>query len=148
MEIDRDGVEILDRRECLRLLGGAGLGRIAVTSGALPMVVPVGYAMDGETIVVETGRGTPLEFATAGAVVGFEVDNLGERGHSGWTVMVTGVAEEVDNLPEIERLRLLLPAWRDGGGERVVRISSELISGRRSHWRDRHSHRRAVARRS
>ena len=57
MEIDRDGLEVLDRAECFRLLDGGGLGRIAVTSGALPLVMPVAYVMDGETIIVATGRG-------------------------------------------------------------------------------------------
>src|SRR5687767_3294388 len=115
MEIDRDGLEVLDRSECLRLLAGNGLGRIAVTSGALPLVLPVGYVMDGDTIVAETGRGTALEFATAGAVVGFQVDNLHENGHSGWTVMVTGIAEELRDAVDLERLRQHFPdRWIDG----------------------------------
>jgi len=147
MEIDRDGLEVLDRAECFRLLDGGGLGRIAVTSGALPLVMPVAYVMDGETIIVATGRGTPLGFATAGAVVGFEVDNLHEHGHSGWTVMVTGVAAEVSDPVEARRLQSLLADGRDDEDERLVRISSELISGRRTHRRHRHARSRAAARR-
>jgi nitroimidazol reductase NimA-like FMN-containing flavoprotein (pyridoxamine 5'-phosphate oxidase superfamily) len=146
MKIDRDGLEVLGRNECLRLLGEAGLGRMAVTSGALPVVLPVGYAMDGESIVVETGRGTTLDFGTTGSVVAFEVDNLHEQGHCGWAVMVTGVAQEVDGGPEIERLRRLLADGDDEGGERLVRISSELISGRRTHRAHRHTRSRAAAR--
>jgi nitroimidazol reductase NimA-like FMN-containing flavoprotein (pyridoxamine 5'-phosphate oxidase superfamily) len=146
MEIDREGLEVLDRQECFRLLDHSGLGRIAVTSGALPMVFPVGYAMDGETIVCETGRGTPLEFATTGAVVGFEVDNLHELRHSGWTVMVTGVAEEVADNGEVARLRRLLPDRRSDGDERIVRISCEIVSGRRTHRHQRHGRSRPVRR--
>jgi nitroimidazol reductase NimA-like FMN-containing flavoprotein (pyridoxamine 5'-phosphate oxidase superfamily) len=148
MEIDRDGLEVLDRAECLRLLGGAAVGRIAGTSGALPVVLPVGYALDGESIVLETGRGTTLDFATSGAVVAFEVDNLHERGHSGWTVMVTGVAEEVQDDEEIDRLRHLLHDDYDGRAGRFVRISSELVSGRRAHRAHRHARSRAAARAS
>lgn len=149
MEIDRDGLEVLDRAECLRLLEGRIVGRIAGTFGALPVVVPVRYAMDGESIVLETGRSTTLGFATAGAVVAFEVDNLHEHGHSGWTVMVTGVAEEIPDGPELERLRSLLPDEtdeRDERHERFVRVSSELVSGRRTHRAHRHSRSRAAAR--
>jgi uncharacterized protein len=146
MRIDRDGLEVLDRNECLRLIDGTGLGRIAVTSGALPLVLPVPYLMDGETIVVETGRGTALEFATAGAVVGFEVDNLHENGHSGWTVMITGVAEEVRDSADLERLRQQCPKEWVRGDERLIRISCELVSGRRSHRRHRHTRSRAAAR--
>lgn len=132
MEIDRDGVEVLDRTECLRLLHGAVLGRIAGTSGALPVVLPVSYALDGDSIIVETGRGTTLDFATNGSVVAFQVDNLHEHGHSGWTVMVTGVAEEVQDRPEVARLRGLFHEGRAAHDERLILISSELVSGRRT----------------
>jgi uncharacterized protein len=146
MEIDRDGLEVLDRAECLRLLDGGAVGRIAGTSGALPVVFAVGYALDGESIVFETGRGTTLDFATSGSVVAFEVDNLHERGHSGWTVMVTGVAEEVDDNDEVERLRRLLHGDAGDHDHRFVRISSELISGRRTHRAHHHARSRAAAR--
>jgi uncharacterized protein len=146
MEIDRDGLEVLDRAECLRLLNGAGMGRIAGTSGALPVVLPVGYALDGDSIVVETGRGTTLDFATSGSVVAFEVDNLHERGHCGWTVMVTGVAREVHDAFEVDRLRTLLHHAPGDYDQRFVRISSELISGRRTHRTHRHARSRAAAR--
>lgn len=146
MEIDRDGLEVLDRRECLRLLDRTGLGRIAVTSGALPVVLPVDYTMDGESIVIETGRGTTLDFGTTGSVVAFEVDNLHAHGHRGWTVMVTGVAEEVHDGLEVERLRRLLDNERRYGDERFIRISSELISGHRTHRAHRHARSRAGGR--
>jgi nitroimidazol reductase NimA-like FMN-containing flavoprotein (pyridoxamine 5'-phosphate oxidase superfamily) len=146
MEIDRDGLEVLDRAECLRLLAGAAVGRIAGTSGALPVVLPVGFALDGDCIVVETGRGTTLDSATSDSVVAFEVDNLHERGHSGWTVMVTGVAEEVTDEGEISRLRRLLRCAGEWREERFVRISSEIVSGRRAHRTHRHARSRAAAR--
>jgi uncharacterized protein len=148
MEIDRNGFEVLDRSECFRLLDGAGVGRIAVTSASLPLVLPLSYVMDDDTIVVETGRGNALEFATAGAVVGFEVDNLHEHGHSSWTVMVTGVAREVQDRGEIDHLRPLLPGrpGADDGDERFVRISSELVTGRRTDRRPRYTRTRATAR--
>jgi uncharacterized protein len=152
MEIDRDGLEVLDRAECLRLLEGRSVGRIAGTMGALPVVVPVEYAMDGESIVLETGRSPALGFASGGTVLAFEVDNLHEQGHSGWTVMVTGVAEEIADACAIERLRRLLPDEpderdeADGRVEHFVRISSEIVSGRRTHRARRHSRSRAAAR--
>jgi nitroimidazol reductase NimA-like FMN-containing flavoprotein (pyridoxamine 5'-phosphate oxidase superfamily) len=146
MEIDRDGLEVLDRTECLRLLEGSNVGRVAGTCGALPVVVPVAYAMDGDSIVVESRRGTTPAFACGGEVVAFEVDNLHEHGHSGWTVMVTGVAEVVEDVREVARLRQLCrndsPSW----DKRFIRISSELVSGRRTHRSHRHVRSRAAAR--
>ena len=146
MEIDRDGLEVLERAECLRLLDSAAVGRIGTSSGALPVVLPLRYALDGDSIVVETGRGTTLDFATTGSVVAFEVDNLHERGHCGWTVMVTGVAEEIHDDGEVARVCRLLPEDPDGLDRRFVRISSELVSGRRTHRTHRHSRSRAAAR--
>jgi nitroimidazol reductase NimA-like FMN-containing flavoprotein (pyridoxamine 5'-phosphate oxidase superfamily) len=146
MDIDRDGFEVLNRAECLRLIDGAAVGRIAGSSGALPVVLPVGYALDGDSIVIDTGRGTTLEFATNDSVVAFEVDNLHERGHAGWTVMVTGVAEEVVDADEVERLRHRLRMDRDAPEQRFVRISTELVSGRRAHRTHRHARSRAAAR--
>lgn len=40
MEMDRNGLEVLDRPWCLRLLQGATLGRVGMTMGALPVVRP------------------------------------------------------------------------------------------------------------
>jgi nitroimidazol reductase NimA-like FMN-containing flavoprotein (pyridoxamine 5'-phosphate oxidase superfamily) len=147
MDIDRDGFEVLDRAECLRLIDGEAVGRIAGSSGALPVVLPVGYALDGDSIVIDTGRGTTLESATNDSVVvAFEVDNLHERGHAGWTVMVTGVAEEVVGADEVERLRHRLRMDGDAPEQRFVRISTELVSGRRAHRTHRHARSRAAAR--
>src|SRR4051794_21859518 len=146
MDIDRDGLEVLDRAECLRLLGGAAVGRIAGTSGALPVVLPLRYALDGDSIVFETGLGSTIDFISSGSVVAFEVDNLHERGHSSWTVMVTGVAQLVSDDCEVERLGRLLyddPAAEDG---QFLRISLELVSGRRTHRTHRHARSRAAAR--
>jgi nitroimidazol reductase NimA-like FMN-containing flavoprotein (pyridoxamine 5'-phosphate oxidase superfamily) len=137
MEICRDGLEVLDRAECLRLLNSAAVGRIAGTTGALPVVLPVGYALDGESIVLETGRGTTLDFVAGGSVVAFEVDNLNERGPADWIVMIIGVAKEVRDRREVERLRGLLHEDGSDHEECFVRISSELVSGRRTDRRHR-----------
>ena len=74
MELDRNGLEVLDREESLRLLGTAALGRIAVTSAALPLVLPVNFRFDGRQVLIRTGAGTRLDAATDHAVVAFEVD--------------------------------------------------------------------------
>ncbi len=147
MEIDRNGLEVLDRAECIRLLGGAAVGRIAGTSGALPVVLPLSYAVDGDSIVFETGLGSTVDFvSSSGSVVAFEVDNLHERGHSSWTVMVTGIVHPVLDEDEVVRLGSILP--EDSSGERgqVLRLSLDLVSGRRTHRTHRHTRSRAAAR--
>jgi uncharacterized protein len=132
MRLDHNGLEVLDRDECLRLLGGAVIGRVGVSSGALPRVLPVNFRLDGDRILIRTSRGTKLDAATANAVVAFEVDEIDPVAHTGWSVMVTGIARELTDPGELAGARTPpLAHWAPGGDHRVVAISTELVSGRR-----------------
>ena len=133
MEVDRNGFEVLQRDECLRLLAASGFGRVALHSGALPIVLPVNYALGKPGIVFRTARGTKLEAATSNVVVAFEVDEIDEARHAGWSVLVTGVAREITDPVELDDVRSLpLDDWAPADAERYVGISIELISGRRT----------------
>ena len=132
MEVDRNGLEVLERDECLRLLGTATLGRIGVSSGALPTVLPVNFRFDGRRILFRTGVGTKLDAATQNAVVAFEVDEIDAIAHTGWSVVVRGVARELADPDELlEAQRPPLARWASGEDHRVVAISPEIVSGRR-----------------
>ncbi|HEX7165541.1 MAG TPA: pyridoxamine 5'-phosphate oxidase family protein [Acidimicrobiales bacterium] len=130
--VDRNGLEVLSRQECLRLLASRSIGRIAVTSQALPVILPVNFLIDGDRILIRTTPGTKLYSATAGAVVGFEVDDFEGLGHSGWSVSVTGLASVVTDEHELARIgRLPLARWARSGDEHVIAITTEIVSGRR-----------------
>ena len=132
MEVDRNGLEVLDRDECLRLLALVTLGRIGFTSGALPTVLPVNFHLDRERILVRTGRGSKLDVALQNAVVAFEVDDFDPIHHSGWSVAVTGVATEISDPAELDAARREPVArWAPAGDATVLAISTELVSGRR-----------------
>jgi uncharacterized protein len=132
MELDRNGLEVLDREESLRLLGTAALGRIAVTSAALPLVLPVNFRYDGRHVLIRTSAGTKLDAATDHAVVAFEVDDIDPATESGWSVMVTGIARELTDPAALAELaRRPLTRWATGDADRVVAISVDLVSGRR-----------------
>jgi uncharacterized protein len=132
MEVDHNGLEVLERDECLRLLGTATLGRIGVTSGALPTVLPINFRFDGSRILFRTGVGTKLDAATQNAVVAFEVDQIDPFAHTGWSVVVQGVAHELTDPYELEDVqRPPLARWAPGEDHRVVAIAPEIVSGRR-----------------
>jgi nitroimidazol reductase NimA-like FMN-containing flavoprotein (pyridoxamine 5'-phosphate oxidase superfamily) len=132
MEVDRNGLEVLGRDACLRLLAAATLGRIGVSSGALPSVMPVNFWFDGHQILIRTGVGTKLDAAVANAVVAFEVDEIDPVAHTGWSVMVTGVARELTDPGELVAARTPpLARWAPDDDHRVIAISTELVSGRR-----------------
>lgn len=132
MEVDQNGFEVLPRGECLRLLRSAHVGRLAVTSDALPTVQPVDFAVHGEDILFVTGRGTKLDTATRDTVVAFEADDIDHTRRTGWSVVVTGIAREVTDPRVLAQASVRdLPRWVHDGDARVVAVSTELVSGRR-----------------
>lgn len=132
MEVDRNGLEVLGRDACLRLLATATLGRVGISSGALPSVLPVNFRFDGRQIPIRTGVGTKLDAAVDNAVVAFEVDEIDPVEHTGWSVMVTGVARELTDPGELAAAQVPpLARWAPGDEDRVIAISTELVSGRR-----------------
>ena len=130
MEVDRNGLEILDRDECLRLLASVRLGRVGFTSGALPSVLPVTFHLDGEQISVGIGRGSKLFAALQNAVVAFEVDDFDPICCTGWSVAVTGVAREA-GAAGAAGPREPAARWAPAGEEARLAISTEFVSGRR-----------------
>jgi nitroimidazol reductase NimA-like FMN-containing flavoprotein (pyridoxamine 5'-phosphate oxidase superfamily) len=132
MEVDRNGLQVLHRAECLRLLRHHTLGRVGLTFGALPTVLPVNYFLDGDRILVRTGSGSKLDAAMRDMVVAFEVDDFDPVYHSGWSVVVTGVATEITEAEDLEALNSARVArWAPRGEEHVLAISTEMVSGRR-----------------
>lgn len=120
--------------ECYRLLAGQQVGRLGVDVGRYPLIFPVNFVLDGETILVRTHPGTMLASSDF-ADVTFEVDEIDPRTHSGWSVLVRGIAEEVPappggGSPGGPRTRGPEP-WAPGEHGRWLRITPRGISGRR-----------------
>ena len=132
MQRDRNGLEILDRAACRHLLGTQLLGRIGVTVNALPVVLPVNYQLFDGQLIIQTERDTRLADATHDTVVAFEVDSLDPDKSGGWSVTITGIANEVTNPDVIAQLRdLPFTRWVRNENDRYVSISLDLMSGRR-----------------
>ena len=109
----------------------ARVGRIAL-AGPRPVIFPVNYAVDGDSIVFRTASGTKFHAAVHKAFVAFEVDWVEPDWQIGWSVLVRGQARLVEDLDELKRLsRLPLVPWAGGDKSNYVRIDAQLISGRR-----------------
>lgn len=129
---ERTGLEYIARDECIRLLEGRHLGRVAVTVAGRPLVLPVNYAMDRGSIVFRTDPGTKFDAAVRGEFVAFEIDDADAEYHTGWSVLVTGVAEEILDPGELARAGALpLRPWAKGPKNHYLRITPVTISGRR-----------------
>jgi len=130
--LDRNGLEMLDREDCLRLLTEVKVGRVGVTTEALPVVLPVNFVLDGERIVFSSTPGTKLYVAATGAQVAFEADDVDAGSRWGWSVCVTGPATVVEDDGEVERLRgLPLDSWGPSGQESFIVIDPQVVTGRR-----------------
>lgn len=130
MQSTRD-VEVLSSQECWLRLGRGGIGRVAVTVGALPAIFPVHYATIDNDILFRSQPGTKLTAAVRRSIVAFEVDGTGSLGDVGWSVMVVGPAHLVTDPEEILRVKAVpLVSWAPGGGDVFVRIEGRLVSGR------------------
>jgi len=92
--------EVLGHAECLRLLGTAGIGRLAYTQAALPAIRPVSYLLRGEDVLVPALRTSPFVAAVRGAVVAFEADDYDPGTRTGWAVTVVGHSRVLDGHPD------------------------------------------------
>jgi nitroimidazol reductase NimA-like FMN-containing flavoprotein (pyridoxamine 5'-phosphate oxidase superfamily) len=125
--------EDLGREDCLELLENEHVGRVALTARALPIVLPVNFALLDGDIVWRSAQGTKLNDASAGFVVAFEVDHYELDNEQGWSVMVQGLAHVVTNDEEIDRaMELPLEPWAlDGMADRYVCLVPNIVTGMR-----------------
>jgi uncharacterized protein len=131
----KTGIEVLERDECMRLLRTHEVGRLAVVVGGFPAIFPVNYVVDEDSVVFRTDTGTKLDGVTRGGSVVFEVDHLDSAARSGWSVILSGRAQEItkfDNPAVRERASLLaLYPWSQHDKPHLVAISATTVTGRR-----------------
>lgn len=129
--------EPLDPDECRALLRSRTVGRVAVADGfSAPLVLPVNFAVDGNDVVFRTDYGSKFRMAVLGeAPVTFQVDHIEPGIHTGWSVMIQGRAAELTP-DEIDGLQLTPEPWVPGDKEHWVRISGDVITGRRVRFTD------------
>src|SRR3954465_5969583 len=97
-------LETLTPDECLTAMAGQPVGRLVLAQpDGYPLVAPVNFVLDGQTIVFRTGPGT--HFGRVQQKVSFEVDHIEPDTRTGWSVLVRGTIYEA-SLWEIEHLNL------------------------------------------
>jgi len=132
--VSAPSMSVLLSDECYTLLGTRRIGRLGVIAEHYPLIIPMNYALDRGVVVVRSQPGVKLSNADH-ANVTFQVDDIDEATHSGWTVLVRGLAEEVtaehsDQIIESTHQTGLTP-WAPHSGSHWVRIIPQAISGRR-----------------
>lgn len=126
-------LELLGDDEAWALVRTRDVGRLAFSVGGVPEIFPVNYRVDGTTVVVRTAPGLKLAGSILGSGVAFEVDELDERAHRGWSVVIHGQATEVMGTEaRLWAEDLGVTPWVDTPPrDRYLRITCERITGRR-----------------
>ena len=123
---DPEGVEVLTESECRTLLASAAIGRLGFTTGALPAITPVPFAVHHGQVVIPALPGGREAAACRGAVVAFEVDCV-DRGGSAWAVTAVGPSRVVTGVDEITALDGLgVEGWAPRSGCYVVVETSQV----------------------
>ncbi|MFI7680462.1 pyridoxamine 5'-phosphate oxidase family protein [Actinophytocola sp. NPDC049390] len=131
---NRQRVDVLDRGQCLRLLGTVRVGRLVFTEDDQPAVQPVNFRLHQGHVVIRIAGGAKLAAATGNAVVAFEADELDADLHSGWSVTVVGRAGLITDVNElVEMSGTFLQPWVAGRRDHFIRILTEKVTGRRLH---------------
>jgi uncharacterized protein len=129
---DRAGLEILHLGDCFGLLGSVPVGRIGFLAGGEVIILPVNFLVDGQDVVFRTAAGSKLSSIEVGHYVGFEADAYDSATETGWSVLVSGLAEIVDDEADAARLDAReLRSWGEPADPVWVRIRPSSISGRR-----------------
>ena len=117
--------------ESYKLMGSTSVGRVAFVDEDGPIVLPVNYVLDGDTVLFRTSPANTLGRHLAFATVAFQVDEFDDYTQSGWSVLVRGVSTYVP-YEELARDDAPLPyPWADGPRPLVIRVTPRSITGRR-----------------
>lgn len=123
----------LGRAECEQLVRAGVVGRVAVATPSGPHIVPLNYSVVDSAVIVRTTPYSLLGTYGRGALVAFEVDQFDHDRHRGWSVMVRGRAETVDDVDQVEHIqRTWAPRpWASGQRWLLLRIPFAEVTGRR-----------------
>ena len=88
-----DGAEDLSEQACVELLASTTVGRVTLSVGALPAILPVSYQYLANDILISIPDGPARRSAAHGNVIALEVDN-GDFTDVFWTVLVIGRAAD------------------------------------------------------
>jgi len=129
---DHRGLRVLGLEECLIRLRTTPVGRLAFMSEGEPVVFPVHHAVDGVDVVFQTSWGSKLDVAETSGIVAYEVDSYDTLSEGGWSVVVKGTAQLVDDSVDTDRYEQFgLRSWATLGGAGFwVRIRPIEITGR------------------
>ena len=93
----------LSKDECSSLLSATRYGRLALTKGSQPYIVPMSYVyQDGRIYLHSRGSGKKVEYVTENPRVCFQIDLLEKERWS--SVIATGIARLSDSVEAKQKM--------------------------------------------
>jgi nitroimidazol reductase NimA-like FMN-containing flavoprotein (pyridoxamine 5'-phosphate oxidase superfamily) len=122
----------LSPAECHDRLTAHTIGRVAWSTGGLPHVLPVTYALYNGKVVFRTAPYGLLADLASRTNVAFEVDEIDEATGRGWSVVVDGHAQSVSLAYDLTTLwaKPGLVPWAPGTRNLFIAITQHAIAGR------------------
>ena len=117
---------------CKELLATQSIGRVAWQGPEGLQILPVTYAYYDGSIVFRTSPNSVLSDLSSSTHVVFEIDEIDQRSHRGWSVVASGQAEAVEEPREVNRLLTdagLVP-WAPGERNMLIQITPQKVTGR------------------
>jgi nitroimidazol reductase NimA-like FMN-containing flavoprotein (pyridoxamine 5'-phosphate oxidase superfamily) len=125
-------MEILTAEECWSLLAVTEVGRLAVHAAGDVDIFPLNFAVDEGSLVFKTSEGTKLVEVVLSSRVAFEIDGYEPEHGRAWSVVVKGLARDIDSFTERYRAeKVLVIPWNAAPKERYIRMEVSEVSGRR-----------------
>jgi uncharacterized protein len=120
-------------QECMELLETTSVGRIGLMTEAGIRIFPVNYIVFGDAIVFRTLPYGAIANSAHGAEVAFEVDDLDDEAHSGWSVLAVGRCERVEDPATVRLIRAErdVETWAEGHRNLYFQVSWTDLTGRR-----------------
>jgi len=133
-QLDAGGLDELDVNECWTLLATQPVGRVAVIVNQYPVVMPVNFAVIDQSVIFRSAPGDKLN-RIHGTKVSFEVDHIDPVHHTGWSVLIKGIAHGLNVGADHDLAERSLAAgaapWTPGERKYIVRIVPDEVTGRR-----------------
>lgn len=124
----------IGRDECLELVASKAVGHIGYCSIRGAVILPVNHAVIGGEIVVRIApSGQTARFLSdngPGVDMTFQADDFDERSETGWSVLVTGTVQSVEQ-ESLDQVNDRPVPWVAGGIWDYVRIHPNRVTGRR-----------------
>jgi nitroimidazol reductase NimA-like FMN-containing flavoprotein (pyridoxamine 5'-phosphate oxidase superfamily) len=120
----------LSEADCMELLTTKKVGRLAYVGPEGPEIIPINFVAQQGSVLFRTSPHSVLGRCSPIDVAAFEVDEVDDFTESGWSVLLRGTAELVEDVLDLPREARPV-SWAEGARPLFVRVPGRSITGRR-----------------